>query len=109
VEKPGRHQEECRAERRRRRREAGVVAALLLVGVVIVATAGDSILAGAIGWGVCGLAGVAAISLVFYEIGLGEERDRARGGRGPYDRGEPSPPEHLAAPRIHRPPRARRR
>jgi hypothetical protein len=86
-----------------------VVAVLLLVGAVIVAAARDSVLASAIGWGVCGLAGVAAISLVFYEVGLGEDRDRARGWRGPYERSEPPPPEEPASPRIRRPPRSRRR
>jgi hypothetical protein len=109
VKPPGREPEERRAERRRRRRETSVVAVLLLVGAVIVAAARDSVLASAIGWGVCGLAGVAAISLVFYEIGLGEDRDRARGWRGPYEQSEPPPPEQPASPRSRRPPRSRRR
>jgi hypothetical protein len=36
---------------------------------------------------VLGVAVVLAVSLVFLEIGLGEDRDRARGWKGPYDRG----------------------
>jgi hypothetical protein len=83
----GRREEaEARATRRRRRLECAAVAALLVAGAIVLALAGDSDAANTVGYVVFGLAGVVAISLVFYEIGLGEDRDRARGWRGPYDR-----------------------
>jgi hypothetical protein len=37
----------------------------------------------AVGWGVIGVALVGAISLLFLEIGLSEERARERDRRGP--------------------------
>ena len=83
----GRREEaEARATRRRRRVECASVAVLLVVGAVVLALAGDSTAANTAAYVVFGIAGVVAMALVFYEIGLGEERDRARGWRGPYDR-----------------------
>jgi hypothetical protein len=86
-----------RATRRRRLRETAAVIALLLAGLVVLAAAGDAELAIGIGVGLCGLAGVGAMSFVFYEVGLSEDRARARGWRGPYDRAEPptAPPRRV--------------
>jgi uncharacterized membrane protein YuzA (DUF378 family) len=81
-----RDQAEARATRRRRWLECAAVVALLVAGAIVLALAGDSTAADAVGYVVFGIAGVVAVALVFYEIGLGEERDRARGWRGPYDR-----------------------
>ena len=81
-----RDETEARATRRRRRLECAAVVALLVAGAIVLALAGDSTVADAVGYVVFGIAGVVAMALVFYEIGLGEDRDRARGWRGPYDR-----------------------
>lgn len=62
--------------RRRARRRFLVPLALLVVGVAIV-LAFDGV-AYAVGWGVIGLALVGAVSLFFLEIGLSEDRERAR-------------------------------
>jgi uncharacterized membrane protein YuzA (DUF378 family) len=63
------------------------VAALAIAGAVVLAVAGDSTALNAVAIMLFGIAGVWIVSLVFYEIGLGEDRDRAAGrGGGPYDR-----------------------
>ena len=79
--------DEPRKLRRARLRRAAPVAALAVVGFVVLAVAGDSTVLNAIALFVLGVAVVLAVSLVFLEIGLGEDRDRARGWKGPYDRG----------------------
>jgi hypothetical protein len=54
-----------------------VVAVLVVAGIVVAATGGDT--AKTIGGFLLGLAGILAIARVFYEIGIGEDRERARG------------------------------
>jgi len=66
--------------RRRARRRFLVPLALLVVGAAIV-LAFDGV-AYAVGWGVIGLGLVGAVSLLFLEIGLSEDRARER-ERGP--------------------------
>lgn len=65
------------AFRRSRRILVAVVAVLVVAGIVVAATGGDT--AKTIGGFLLGLAGILAIARVFYEIGIGEDRDRARG------------------------------
>jgi len=78
--------EDARALRRARLRRAAPVVALAIAGFAVLAVAGDSVTLNAIALFVLGVAVVLAVSLVFLEIGLGEDRDRARGWKGPYDR-----------------------
>lgn len=59
---------------------------LVVTGIVAIAAAGDTFALRVAGAILLGSAAVWAVALVFYEIGLGEDLDRARGGRGPYDR-----------------------
>lgn len=75
------------ALRRARLRRAAPVLALAVAGGIVLAVAGNSTTLNAIALFVLGVAVVLAVSLVFLEIGLGEDRDRARGWKGPYDRG----------------------
>ena len=72
--------------RGRIRRAIPAVALIVAGGVVAIATGGST--AGkAIAMTLAGIALVWLVSLVFYEIGLSEDRDRAAGkGGGPYDR-----------------------
>jgi hypothetical protein len=71
---------------RRRRIEAALVAAGVVAGAVLAVLAGDSTALNAVAIMVVGIALVAGVALVFYEIGLAEDRDREQGWRGPYDR-----------------------
>lgn len=71
---------------RRRRIEAGLVALGIAAGTVLAVLAGDSTALNAVAIMVLGVTLVAGVGLVFYEIGLGEDRDREQGWRGPYDR-----------------------
>jgi O-antigen/teichoic acid export membrane protein len=54
-------------------------AALLVVAGVICALAIGGVAGDAVGIGLAAIGLVAVVSLVFYEIGLGEDRDRERG------------------------------
>jgi uncharacterized membrane protein YuzA (DUF378 family) len=74
--------------RRRARIRRGLPAvALAIAGAVVLGVAGDSTALNAVAIMLFGIAGVWTVSLVFYEIGLGEDRDRAAARRGgPYDR-----------------------
>jgi hypothetical protein len=59
---------------------------LVIAGVVLLVAAGSHSFVTIAGAVVLGIAAVWVVSLMFYEIGLGEDLDRARGGKGPYDR-----------------------
>lgn len=86
---------ERRAISRRRAREVALVLALLVVGGIVIAVTGASVAGVAVGSGIMGVGGVAAVSAVFYEIGAGEDRERAaaaRRGAGSRRRDEPRPP-----------------
>jgi peptidoglycan/LPS O-acetylase OafA/YrhL len=84
---PGTSPEPPEHEVRRARIRRGVpVAVLAAAGIAVLAAAGDSTALNAVALFVLGVAAVCAVALVFYEIGLGEDRDRERGWRGPYDR-----------------------
>jgi hypothetical protein len=63
--------------RRRWRREILIVAVLAAIGAVLAAVAGGSTLLGALALGFFCIAGILGALLVFYEIGRGEDRDRA--------------------------------
>jgi hypothetical protein len=67
-------------------RRATPIGALAVVGVIALLVAGDSTALNAIALFVFGVVAVAVVALLFYEVGLGEDRDRAEGWRGPYDR-----------------------
>jgi hypothetical protein len=67
-------------------RRAVPVVVLVAAGVAVLVAAGDSTTLNAVALFLLGVAAVCAVALVFYEIGLGEDRDRAAGWRGPYDR-----------------------
>jgi hypothetical protein len=85
---------EQEAIHRRWRIEGAIVLALAVVGIVLAsATSGYDALE-LVGVGFLSIAGVAGVSFVFYEVGRSEDRDRARGGVGPYDR----PREREASP-----------
>lgn len=93
--------------RQRRILVGAAVLALAVIGFAVRALAGDSVGLEAVGYGLVGVAGVAAVSAVFYEIGSGEddERREAESRLTPEDQlGDPSPP-----PRLHRAPPSRRR
>jgi fatty acid desaturase len=77
--------DEARKLRRARVRRAIPAVVLAVAGVVVALAAGGSTALNAIAIMLLGVAGVWAVALVFYEIGLGEDRDRAQGGKGPYD------------------------
>jgi hypothetical protein len=114
-------------ERRRRRRilEGAAVVAVAVVGLVIRLLASGSAALDAIGVGIVGVAGVIAVSAVFYEIGAGEDEERARETGAPRARrGQPleaaedphAEPAHRPGPgangqaaRPRRPPRRPRR
>jgi drug/metabolite transporter (DMT)-like permease len=73
--------------RRARVRRAIPAVVLAVAGAVVAIAAGGSTAANAVAIMLLGIACVWAVSLVFYEIGLGEDRDRAAGKPGgPYDR-----------------------
>jgi uncharacterized membrane protein YuzA (DUF378 family) len=85
---------------RRRRLQLACVLALAVVGFAFRALAGDSVALQAIGYGIVGLAGVAGVSTLFYEIGRSEddERERAEATPTPADPAapeDPSPPPRL--------------
>jgi hypothetical protein len=67
------------ADRSRRLREAGVVVGLYVVAAILGVVGNGSTALIVIALFLGGVAGVLAIVFVFYEIGLGEDRDRARG------------------------------
>lgn len=67
---------------------------LAVAGIVLLLAAGDHTSVTVAGAVLLGIAGVWVVSLVFYEIGLGEDLDRARGGHGPYDPEPPAEREH---------------
>jgi hypothetical protein len=76
--------------RRWRTRRYGAGIGLALAGVACGATIPGT-LGGTLATALIGIGLVAVLSLVFYEVGLSEDRDRAR--RKPPDRA-PAPPEH---------------
>jgi hypothetical protein len=69
------------AETRRRLGEAALVLALLAAGALVYGLAGDGELALAVGSALMGIAGVVAVSAVFYEVGRGEDQERAAAER----------------------------
>jgi 1,4-dihydroxy-2-naphthoate octaprenyltransferase len=69
---------ERRAIARRRAREVALVLALLVVGGIVIVVTGASVAGVAVGSGIMGVGGVVAVSAVFYEVGAGEDRERAR-------------------------------
>jgi fatty acid desaturase len=71
--------------RRAARLRFGAAAALFVIGAVLAAV-GDGV-ADLVAVVVMGVAAVLAVSFVFLEIGLSEDRERAREGPGP-----PGPP-----------------
>lgn len=73
--------------RRRRRRETVGVAIPTVAGSIVLAVAGGSVALTVVATMLLGIAGVLIVALFFYEIGVGEDEDRASGWRGPYDRG----------------------
>ena len=77
---------EQQAIRRRWRREAAIVLALAVIGIVLATVTSGYDALDLVGVGFLSIAGVAGVSFVFYEVGRSEDRDRARGGVGPYDR-----------------------
>jgi hypothetical protein len=79
-----------RLNRRWRTRRYGAAIGLVLAGVACGATIPGT-LGGTLATALIGIGLVGVLSLVFYEVGLSEDRDRAR--RGPPDDG-PAPPEH---------------
>ena len=90
---------EQQAIRRRWWREGAIVLVLAVIGIVLATVTSGYDALDLVGVGFLSIAGVAGVSFVFYEVGRSEDRDRARGGVGPYDRpreGEPS------APGVHR-------
>jgi hypothetical protein len=85
-------------EVRRRLGEAALVVGLLLIGGLILIVTGLSDGGVAVGSAIMGFGGVAAISAFFYEVGRGEDDERAAAaGRAP-------PPERppLDSPRPRR-------
>lgn len=95
--------------KRRRLLELAGALALAVAGFALRALAGDSVALQAVGYGLVGVAGVAAVSALFYEIGLSEDDERRSASTPPTapDRptADPSPP-----PRLRRgPPSPRRR
>lgn len=87
--------------KRRRLLELAATLALAVVGFALRGLAGDSVTLQAIGFGVVGVAGVVAVSALFYEIGRSEDDER----RGP----DPPPPTKPAAPADPSPPPRLRR
>ena len=77
---------EQQAIHRRWRREGAIVLALAVVGIVLATVSSGYDTVELVGVGFLSIAGVAGVSFVFYEVGRSEDRDRARGGIGPYDR-----------------------
>ena len=77
---------EQQAIRRRWRREGAIVLALAVIGIVLATAWSGYDAFELVGVGFLSIAGVAGVSFVFYEVGRSEDRDRARGGVGPYDR-----------------------
>jgi hypothetical protein len=65
------------AWRREARRRALLPLAIAVVGIVVVIVGSGALQI--VGWGILGVAVTIAISLVFLEIGLSEDRDRAAG------------------------------
>jgi hypothetical protein len=73
-----------------------VVIAGILCGAIIPGTTGGTICTAVVGVGLVGV-----VSLVFYDVGLTEDRDRARDDRlrRPEDPPRPGPPSHGGAAR----------
>lgn len=59
----------------------GAAALVIVIGIVCAVAIGG-VVGDALGIGLGALGMVAIVSLVFYEIGLGEDRERRRGERG---------------------------
>jgi hypothetical protein len=78
----GRSVEELEAARTRgaRWRRGIPVIALVVIGAILLAIPGRGTAVTACAVMALGVASVWVVSLVFYEIGLGEDLDRARGG-----------------------------
>jgi hypothetical protein len=96
---------------RRHRIELAVVTAIAAVAIALFAVGGDSVAVTVAASAIASCAGVLGISLVFYEIGRGEDEARAQGWRSPYDREPPEdqPVEHEQPPRQRIRPFPRRR
>ena len=56
--------------------------ALLIAGAIVLAIAGEHLVAFVIGFIIIGVAAVLLVGLFFYEVGRGEDRARASGGNG---------------------------
>ena len=87
---------------------------LFLTGCAILIAWGDESVSAIAGFFLIGVAGVIAVSLVFYEVGLSEDRERAReaaerSGAGAGPAHEADPPAQRPRARIRIAPRRRRR
>jgi hypothetical protein len=85
--------------RRERLLAYGFCGVLALAGVLVLALI-SGIGAEATGAGLIGVAGVLAVGLVFYEVGLSEDRERAREEEARLRRERP---QRASAPRPRRP------
>lgn len=64
---------------------ARIATPLVLIGLAVaVGLLFDGTAATAVAIVLVGTALVVAVSIVFFEVGASEDRDRERGGRGPY-------------------------
>jgi len=54
----------------------------ILAGAVVLGLTDRGTTAAVVGWAVCGLGGVWAVSAAFYEVGRSEDRDRERHPQG---------------------------
>lgn len=78
--------------------------ALAAAGVAVLVAAGDGTFGTAAGLFLLGAAGVLAVSFLFLEIGLAEDREREAGARERARReGGPGPPHREAPARPRRP------
>jgi hypothetical protein len=89
---------------RARVRWYGSAGVLVVAGIVVIAASG-SVLAEAVSISLVSLGLIVLISLMFFEVGLSEDRDRARETEGRRREEEDTP----AAPRRLTPSRRRRR
>lgn len=71
----------------------GVVLLGVLIGATVPGTLGGTICTAVVGIGL-----IAVVSLIFYDIGLTEDRDRARDRRGGVDESVSPAPGHNGAP-----------
>ena len=74
-------------------RRAGPPAVLFLTGCAMLIAWGDDSVSAIAGFFLVGVAGVIAVSLVFYEVGLSEDRERAREAAGRSSAGAPPAPD----------------